>query len=171
MLIFPMIHGSVGPTWGFRSLYITGSHGGGAFFNLAEVVMNLRTGGSIAGATGTPIGNMTDYGGLAAGFDGTTAQAFTSCAGRTSATGNTIGKDWGAAPGHDLISVTIYEPSNAKIDGGAPTEDVDISLYVTTDGTASGGTLVQTWTDVFNGVADSVYGTAKTLNIDTGAIT
>lgn len=82
-----------------------------------------RTGGAIAAAVGTPIGNMTDVGGLAAAFDGVRGQASTACAtkGPPSATGynNFIGKDWGAGNARTITRFKLFGPVDRNFFSGA----------------------------------------------------
>lgn len=163
--------GGGGATSGYRGLYLEISHDGTSNTGIAEVVFHERGVGDISGATGTAIGNMTGNGGLSAAFDGTVSQAFSSGSQRSANSGSTVGKDWGAGNDYDIDTIDITEPNNAKISSQTTTVNTTVVLKGTTDGTASGGTTIQTWNDIFNGVANGVYGTTKTLNVDTGAIT
>jgi hypothetical protein len=162
---------SVAALTAYRGLYLEISHGGGAFCNICEVVFHERGVGNINASAQTKIGNMSGSGGLAAAFDGNQSQTFASSAGRASATGNTIGIDWGVSNSKDVDTIFIKEPSDSKIDGGNPTEPTTFVLKGTTDGTASGGVTIQTWTGVFTGLPDrptAGWDAGATLNVDTG---
>lgn len=66
----------------------------------------------------TKIGNLTNGGGLAAAFDGTTNQAAAASASRTTSTAaftNYVGVDWGVGVSHKVTRVKVYGPNNANI--------------------------------------------------------
>ena len=68
---------------------------------------------------GTPIGNMTAGGGLAAGFDGNTAQGRASGAltpgGAPASLSTFIGKDWGSGNDKTIARFVVYSPNDGGI--------------------------------------------------------
>lgn len=116
---------------------------------------------AIAGGTGTAIGNMTGNGGLAAGFDGTTAQAQAASAGETGGTGDaTIGKDWGAGNDKIITRLRLWQPTNGAVNGASG------NLTVTLDGSANGSA----WTTLYS---NSAWADANggTLDVPAASIT
>jgi len=101
---------------------------------------------------GSRIGDMTASGGLAAGFDNTTSQAASACAGKSSATTAYIGKTLTTAL--PIKKVVVHGSSDAGYVSGA-NPSVTITLYGKngsapangTDGTSLGST---TFTDTAN---------------------
>ncbi|TAN58265.1 MAG: hypothetical protein EPN20_16550, partial [Magnetospirillum sp.] len=81
----------------------------------------------IAQATGTAIGDMTGSGGVAAAFDGTTAQTNAQGAGNAGGAGF-VGKDWGAGVTKTLTGFKVYGTSNGGFDS-ASYGTVTISLH------------------------------------------
>lgn len=155
----------------YRGLYLDISHGGGANTGLAEIIFHERAVGDINASGNTKIGNMTGGGGLAAAFDGTTVQAYASCATRAANSGSTCGIDWGSGQFKDVDTIFLKEPSDSKIDGGNTTRTVTVVLKGTTDGSASGGTTIQTWTTIFSGLPNrptAGWDAGATLNVDNG---
>jgi hypothetical protein len=86
--------------------------------------------GTAIGSAGTP----------SDAFDGdvdkTNAEAARNGSGKTV----TVGKDWGASYTKEVTRVVVTGPSDGF--GSSADGDVTIEVYATTDGTASGGTLV-----------------------------
>jgi len=78
---------------------------------------NLRT-------VGSAIGNMTAYGGLAAGYDGVTSQANTSCAALVAAD-TYIGRSWGASK--TITRFRVYSPNNEGFNASGA--DVEFRFY------------------------------------------
>jgi len=91
--------------------------------------------GSISRTSGTAIGDMTAYGGLAAAFDGVTSQATGAGAAITGATVGYIGKDWGAGNARTISSVLIYSSNNSGFHGALDT--VTLTLQGSTDNFSS----------------------------------
>ncbi len=119
-------------------------------------LVGIATGAQIPQATGTAIGDMTGVGGLAAGFDGNTAQDnSTSASKATSAVSAYLGKNYSAAPrriasamvfpstgsGHAGGNVLTFTLNLRGKNGSAPTGPADGILIGTTgafaDGTSS----------------------------------
>ena len=73
---------------------------------------------TVAQGLGTAIGNATDYGGLAAAFDGNLSQGWTSTASNSS-NDTFIGKDWGSGNTKTIKSVQVYSSSTHNISGGS----------------------------------------------------
>jgi len=86
----------------------------------------------------TYFGNMTGGGGLAAGFDGTTSQAYASSASSSSNPG-TLGVALGSGNGFVLTQAKVYAPSDTGMN--APN---GIKIYGNSSASASGGTLLHT---------------------------
>lgn len=75
---------------------------------------------------GTNIGDMTETGGLAAAFDGTTSQVYASCATKTAAPGY-VGKTFSGP--RQIHSVDIYGSSNTGLDGNTGSTTYTVQLY------------------------------------------
>lgn len=105
---------------------------------------------AVSRLTGTAIGNMTARSGLAASFDGTTAQTVAlSSASVAASTWGTVGKDWGAGTPKTISYFKCYASSNGGFDdnGTDTSNNVDITLRGSnTDdsGTQNSGTLLHT---------------------------
>ena len=98
--------------------------------------------------TGTTIGNMTTYGGLAAAFDGTTSQAMASSCSINAGDRTTgyVGKDWGSGNTKLISGIRVYGPSDNSIDqlhSGTST----IELQGSTDNFSS--SIVSLWANNF----------------------
>lgn len=93
---------------------------------------------------GTAIGNMTSAGGLAAAYDDNLDQSAAASATTAAAGIGTIGKDWGAGVTKTVSMVEVYGANNHDLCIGANPATTVINVYATTDGTATGGTLVGT---------------------------
>jgi hypothetical protein len=101
------------------------------------------TGGQLLGTLGTAIGNLTTVGGLAAAFDGVTAQTAAAAAalGNSSADG-TIGKDWGSGVLKVVQKAVLYGPSNSAI--SLNTANAAASVNAKFQGSLNGSS----WTDL-----------------------
>lgn len=95
----------IGSPYGEMTLTQTGPVGGN---------INLLTTGSgtIDKAAGTPIGNMTSFGGLAASFDGNTTQTAVQGSNKEGSLTGYIGKDWGAGNAKVIAQAKAYSPSD-----------------------------------------------------------
>ena len=108
------------------------------YFN--SVKYTGTSGGSLVSRTdGTPIGDMTSGGGLAAAFDGDIENyASGAYRGGTSAD---IGKDWGSGVTKTITGVVVRMLGNATIDGGAAAETVTLTVQRSDNGSD--------WTQIF----------------------
>lgn len=114
----------------------------------------------ISQATGTQIGDMTSYGGLAAAFDGVTSTAQTSGCGKSissSGYNNTVGKQWSSAK--TISRFTFYAPNDNNILGAAG--GTTVKLQGSNDGSA--------WTDLYT--SGTVGTTGTTVDVTTGITT
>lgn len=96
-------------------------------------------------AGSTNIGDMTSGGGLAAAFNGITAQADSACAASGSTTtGKFVGKDWGVGNTKNLTGVKVWGASNNGYAKNA--QVVSIYLYgsATAPASATDGTVLGT---------------------------
>lgn len=92
--------------------------------------------------TGTPIGDMTSNGGLAAAFDGTTSQAYLSSAYRNANQQVTyVGKDWGGGGDKIVTGFRAYGSNDRGFKNNADT-NITITLYgkATSPSSATDGT-------------------------------
>lgn len=103
----------------------------------------------IPGATGTPIGDMTGDGGVAAVFDGNVAQLVASSATKYSTDTGYVGKMWLAAK--TVTGYEAYSPTNDYGFQGSATGTTTLTLQGSND-TTNG--LDGTWTDL---QTDSFY--------------
>ncbi len=105
-----------------------GSDGGGNFTlpNLSSEMLSL-----LAQTDGTALGNMTDDGGLAAGFDGTISQTRANGATKDNDTSATIGKDWGAGELYAIGKVIVYGSNDYGFAAANPT--ITLTLQGSTD--------------------------------------
>ncbi|MFD2207225.1 hypothetical protein [Kiloniella antarctica] len=102
----------------------------------------------IAGGTGTPIGNMTDLGGLSSAFDGVTVQGtIASARAGTNITTGYIGKTWSSPK--TIAQYTIYGTSDYGFDQG--TETITVTLQGSNDAFAA--QIVDLHTDTFANAA------------------
>lgn len=99
------------------------------------------------------VGTMTGNGGLSAAFDNNNDQAVAASARKASSPG-TVGVDFGAGNTRRVTRAVAYAPNDAKI-GDAGTSEATLTLYGTTDGTASGGTQLAQVVDASPGVGES----------------
>lgn len=63
-------------------------------------------------ASGTAIGNMTENGGLAAGFDGNNSQNQTACARISASVNGFIGKDWGVGVTRKVAQCKLWSSNS-----------------------------------------------------------
>lgn len=91
-----------------------------------EYKSTVSDGTLIAQGTGTPIGNMTSGGGLAAAFDGD-IENYNSGA-QANATSGNIGKDFGSGVTKTVTGVVVKMLGNASIDGGAAAETMTLTV-------------------------------------------
>ena len=84
---------------------------------------------------GTPIGDMTAGGGLAAGFDGNTDQGYLQSAGKDAVLTAYIGKDWGAGVTKTVSGFRAYGSNNYgfKLGNDPPNPPITITLQGSTD--------------------------------------
>ncbi|WP_220150849.1 hypothetical protein [Thalassospira xiamenensis] len=119
----------------------------------------------ISQASGTPIGNMSAFGGLSAAYDGVIDQAEASCAAFDSGAGNaTNGKDWGSGNSKTVTRFRVRTPSD-KTDFSFSQGSVSLKLQGSTDNFSSSvvdlytGTTgvpgISTWVDVASGIVMS----------------
>lgn len=87
----------------------------------------------VSGATGTPIGNMTLLGGLAASFDGTNSKTFSACSAAVAASTGSVGKNWGAGTSKVIGQITVYSPSDRNYDGGTGSDPTSFVLQGSSD--------------------------------------
>ena len=116
---------------------------------------NVRSGWDTT-SVGTPIGDLTSFGGLAAAFDGNTSQTGAQSAQTTAVNHAVIGKDWGAGVARIISGFTIIKPTNVDICGGAGT------LTVKLQGSSNGSD----WVDLYATAADKAQSLYVTSGID-----
>lgn len=136
------------------------SSSGGAVDTAAGAWKPTPSSTVVAGATGTAIGDMTGGGGLAAAFNGTTSQIFSSGAYKAaSAAGynNTVGKDWGSGNTKTIARFVVYASNDygvLGVGGGS-----SVKLQGSNNGSA--------WTDLYtSGTVLTAGGT--TLDVSSG---
>jgi len=101
----------------------------------------------IAQATGTPIGNMTGNGGLAASFDGATSETMLDCSMLIFSGAPGIGKDWGVGVTKTLSRVKVWSPDSGSEPGfsaGVTDPDITLSVYGSNTGFQLAPVLLQT---------------------------
>lgn len=105
---------------------------------------------AVSQGTGSAIGDMTAGGGLAAAFDGS-VNAYDAGAKRNATSGN-IGKDWGSGVTKKITGVVFRIISNGKIDGGAGTETITITVERSDNGSD--------WTQIYSesGISNNANG-------------
>ena len=101
------------------------------FYLEFETAPNLGT--LIAQGTGTPIGNMTAGGGLAAAFDGDIENY--NAGAQANATSGNLGKDWGSGVTKTITGVVVKMLGNVTIDGGAAAETMTLTVERSANGT------------------------------------
>jgi hypothetical protein len=101
------------------------------FYLEFETAPNLGT--LIAQGTGTPIGNMTAGGGLAAAFDGDIENY--NAGAQANATSGNIGKDFGSSVTKTITGVVVKMLGNVTIDGGAAAETMTLTVERSANGT------------------------------------
>jgi hypothetical protein len=112
---------------------VSGLTFGNCGFYLEFKTSSLSDGTLIAQGTGTPIGNMTAGGGLAAAFDGD-IENYNAGAQSNSTSGN-IGKDWGSGVTKTVTGVAVKMLGNVTIDGGAADETMTLTVERSDNGT------------------------------------
>ncbi|WP_341702626.1 hypothetical protein [Ferrovibrio sp.] len=130
------------------------SHWSGGGGGLAQVLVNP--------AAGTPVGDMTSNGGLAAAFDGVTSQANAACSARF-ATSGYVGKSWGAGVRKTITRYRYFAPSDVGPSGAG-----SVTLTYTLRGSDDGSSWTTLHTDSASvgagGSVDVTSGITTTLN-------
>lgn len=90
------------------------SLGGATYSGGAKTVSNPGSSGMINRTLGSIIGDMTVNGGLAAAFDGVTAQGAGAAAAKSGTPGY-VGKDWGAGNSHTISKFVYYGSTDQGI--------------------------------------------------------
>ena len=98
-----------------------------------EFKSTLSIGTLIAQDAGTPIGNMTSGGGLAAAFNGS-IENYNAGAQSNSTSGN-IGKDFGSGVTKTVTGVVVKTLGNVTVDGGASDETMTLTVERSDNGT------------------------------------
>lgn len=105
---------------------------------ILNVLLGKKDGGStptlIPQATGSTIGNMTENGGLAAAFDGTTSQGQASCAYKSGGSG-TVGKDYGGST-YAVTRWKAWGSSDFGWNNQPSNGSVTISIQYSSDGSS-----------------------------------
>lgn len=101
---------------------------------------------------GSNIGDMTDTGGLAAGFDGVTDQVYTSSASKAGTSNITawIGKDWGAGVTKTIKEFRLYGSSDYGFVTAGDGNGITIKLQGATEPTFASPVDLWTQTNVVN---------------------
>lgn len=111
---------------------------------------------------GTPIGSMTEHGGLAACFDGVTSQAQSAGSYKTNTSTGfdivTIGKDWGAGSSFKVNELKMWAPSDVSVNNST---GASYKLQGSNDSSS--------WTDLFT--SGTVLATAGSTVDQTTGIT
>ena len=122
----------------------------------------------ISQGAGTPIGNMTSGGGLAAAFDGNTSQAQSvgarsSNGGASSFSGynNTIGKDWGVDTFKIIDRFKFWGPNDNNVLGAQGT--IDFKLQGSNDNS--------NWTDLYTATGVSSPSGSTVVDVTSGIAT
>jgi len=110
-------------------------------FNSANTYYTGASLTAVAQGAGTAIGSMVQQGGLAASFDGNTAQSSASASARstTVASGN-VGKDWGSGVTKIIDNVKCYPSTDqgfASTTGGGSNVNLTLTLQGSSDNFAS----------------------------------
>lgn len=108
---------------------------------------NLGAPVQIAQATGTPVGNMTGNGGLAASFDGQTSETMLDCSMLIFSGGPGIGKDWGVGVTKTISQVKVWSPDSGSEPGfsaGATQPNITLTVWGSNSGFKVSGVLLQT---------------------------
>lgn len=118
----------------------------------------------IAQNEGTPIGDMTQNGGLASAFDGTTSAGYASSAREDPGTGGSnIGKNWGSGNEYYVTRFYMISPSDYYFPGGSTSSGKYYALQGSDDGSS--------WTNLTTGIITSgaslVYDVTLTENTST----
>lgn len=102
----------------------------------------------VSNRDGTPIGNLTSYGGLTASFDNKLTKVATSCSAPPGGVevaaplgyNNFIGKDWGSGIKKTIVAFRLFPPANQAM---MQTAAIDLKLQGSNDNVA--------WTDLYIG--------------------
>ena len=105
----------------------------GDFLVQESNVTEVTTQPLVAQDTGTPIGNMTAGGGLAAAFDGDIENY--NAGAQSNATSGNIGKDFGSGVTKKITGVIVKMLGNMSIDGGVGTETMTLTVERSDNGT------------------------------------
>lgn len=109
----------------------------GALALRASIGGGAKTQTAVGAGVGTVIGNMTNGGGNAAAFDGTTSQINAlSAIGGVDAANVYVGKDWGSGNTKFISGLEIWGPSNVGVNGTTG-GTVTIKLQGSTDNFSS----------------------------------
>lgn len=132
---------------------------------IVSYVAPTATNTQISTSGKTPIGTMTENGGLAAAFDGTTSQANTASAAFAAVpaagyTANNVGIDWGSGVTKTVVEFRLWAPNNTAVNGGGG--GATIKLQGSPDNSA--------WTDLYT--SGTVLSSASsTLTVNSGITT
>ncbi|MFN0043746.1 MAG: hypothetical protein ACKVSF_11115 [Alphaproteobacteria bacterium] len=143
-----------------RATQLIGFGAGSAGFSLLSQITDYTS--------TTNIGTMTGSGGLAAAFDGTTAQAAGSCASAApgGASPASVGKQWAGGLSKTIGRFIVYDPSNEGHASSAAS--VTLSLYGKNGAPASptDGTLLFTSPSQSYVIGTTSYDTTAVNGID-----
>lgn len=117
----------------------------------------------IPSGAGTAIGDMTQNGGLAAAFDGTTSQSRSVAAAKgvsSSGYNNTVGKDWGAGNTKLIDRIVVYGPNNEGFVGSGSPDNIKLQGSTDNSSWVDLGTFATT--GAANNVIDNTAGITKT---------
>lgn len=111
----------------------------------------------ISGGTGSLIGDMTDNGGLAAAFNGTTSQAYGSSALSTSHDGGPhyTGKNWGGGNSYIITKYIVYGTLVQGFDSSGSAGTITMSLYGSNSAPANPTNGTQLHTTSFTDTKDA----------------
>lgn len=113
-----------------------------------DAASNTYSNSNITGATGTPIGDMTASGGLAAAFDGTNSKSSaTGCAEAFGINVGYVGKDWGSGNSREIIGVVLHGASDWGFIQSSAGLTCEFELYGSNSAPANSqdGTLLDSW--------------------------
>lgn len=115
---------------------------------------------------GTVIGNMTSNGGLAASFDGNTSQNQASSSYLNNVASGNVGKDWGAATTHTVLSAKVYASTNGGFNNDFGT-DLIMDLQGSTDNFSASIVLLGSATVANPYAANNAIQTITATNVST----
>ena len=122
----------------------TGSSVGETHDNTNKLYTNQTSASLIAQGTGTNIGDMTTYGGLAAAFDGETSEINNNSAAKTSVTAAYVGKNYSG--GKAIAKAEVWPTSNVGYAGSASSITFNLRGKATAPANSADGTLLGTLT-------------------------